>query len=143
MAARPPSRVFRAASVVGVSLYLAGVAAFLMGTRRVPGPGPWLRSFLRPRHRSELSSITPEQGRCFVAPVAPWLTSDADGLASLSGLVVAEDGRALPHAHAAHEDIRRLGGGRYSHWGAQVYFSSSDGSDPRTNGRRYTVEESR
>jgi hypothetical protein len=138
MSPERPSRLFQAASVVGVSLYLSLVAAFLMATRQVPGPGPWLRSLTRRRYRAELAGITPEEGRCLVAPVPEWLTSDAAGLSSL---VLAEDGRALPHPHAAHADIRRLGVGRYSHWGAQVYFSSSDDSDPRTNGRRYTVEE--
>jgi hypothetical protein len=47
------------------------------------------------------------------------------------------DGQLLGPPHASHEEIRRSGGGRYSHWEGRLYFSSSDGSDPRTNGRRY------
>ena len=34
-----------------------------------------------------------------------------------------------------------VGGGRFSHWGDQLYFSTSDGSDPRGNGRIYEVVE--
>jgi hypothetical protein len=56
-----------------------------------------------------------------------------------SDLQLTEDGRALGHAHAQHGDIRKLGGGRYSHWNAILLFSASDGSDPRSNGRRYSA----
>lgn len=52
-----------------------------------------------------------------------------------------EDGKALPHAQASHLDIRTIGRGRYSHWdfphGPRILFSTSDNSDPNTNGRRY------
>ncbi len=39
--------------------------------------------------------------------------------------------------------MRSLGGGRYSHWGTHLFFTTSDNSDPRSNGRRYTVKEMR
>lgn len=133
-----PSAVVRALSIAGVSVYLGIVAVLLIVTRRVPGPGTWLRTVLRGRYRGKLETIVHEVGHCFVAPVPERLVSDADGV---SRLVVLEDGTALPVGHAPHEDIRREGGGRYSHWGAQVYFSTSDRSDPLTNGRRYAVEE--
>ena len=43
-------------------------------------------------------------------------------------------------AHAVHDDIRAKGRGAYSHWTAAVlYFSASDNSDPRKNGRAYTL----
>jgi hypothetical protein len=29
--------------------------------------------------------------------------------------------------------------GRFSHWGDGLHFSASDNSDPRTNGRSYTI----
>jgi hypothetical protein len=50
-----------------------------------------------------------------------------------------------------HDDIRALGGGRYSHWigsdqgtpdgvlESSLYFSASDNSDPNENGRRYSI----
>jgi len=37
--------------------------------------------------------------------------------------------------------VRQLGGGRYSVWGNFLYFSSSDNSDPRTNGRVYRLRD--
>jgi len=49
-----------------------------------------------------------------------------------------EDGIRLPRGGSMHEDIRVKGEGRYSMWPLSVYFSSSDGSDPRSNGRQYT-----
>ena len=57
-----------------------------------------------------------------------------------SNLRLYEDGREIGPPHASHQDIRDRGGGRYSHWGHAVYFSSSDGSDPLTNGRSYRVQ---
>jgi SAM-dependent methyltransferase len=58
-----------------------------------------------------------------------------------STAVVLEDGRPLAGpANALHDDIRRIGGGRFSFWYDYVYFSTSDNSDPRTNGRSYEIE---
>ena len=55
-----------------------------------------------------------------------------------SSAVVLENGIPLPGpANAFHDEIRRLGGGRYSFWKGSVYFSTPDNSDPRTNGRQY------
>ena len=36
-----------------------------------------------------------------------------------------------------HAQIRTEGKGRYSHWGNVLHFSTSDSTDPRTNGRLY------
>ncbi len=79
--------------------------------------------------------LQPEEGLCFLAPFPLASASDAD-----DGSVVRlqEDGRDLL-AHALHGDIRTLGGGRFSHWGRWLYLSSTDGSDPRVNGRRYEI----
>jgi hypothetical protein len=67
------------------------------------------------------------------SPVQPWG----------SRLDVLEEGKRLGPPHTGHADIAKLGGGRYSHWNAQggstVVFSASDNSDPRANGREYTV----
>ncbi|MFH1345632.1 MAG: hypothetical protein ABIL01_31165 [Pseudomonadota bacterium] len=66
-------------------------------------------------------------------PVQPWG----------SALSILEDGTKLGPAHTMHGDIASIGGGRYSHWtgGKQstVIFSTSDNTDPRSNGRTYTV----
>jgi hypothetical protein len=50
-----------------------------------------------------------------------------------------EDGHQLPRPHASHDDIDRDGAGRFSHWSTCVYFSSSDNTDPNTNGRKYVL----
>ncbi|HVY88307.1 MAG TPA: hypothetical protein VG942_05525 [Hyphomonadaceae bacterium] len=57
---------------------------------------------------------------------------------------VFEDGRELGPADSLHDDIRKIGMGRYSDWtdgksGATIYFSASDNSDPNTNGRSYEL----
>lgn len=62
--------------------------------------------------------------------------SDTQG-ASLVRLL--EDGRLLGPHGAGHDVIRKQGAGAYSHWGDQLWFSTSDNSDPTTNGRTYTV----
>jgi hypothetical protein len=53
-----------------------------------------------------------------------------------------ENGKRLGPAHSSHSDIATLGEGRFSHWrknGTTIYWSSSDNTDPRTNGRAYWV----
>jgi FkbM family methyltransferase len=53
--------------------------------------------------------------------------------------IVMEDDRALGPGHSLHEDIRTIGRGRFSHWGPGLYLSTSDNSNPNTNGRCYTA----
>jgi hypothetical protein len=50
-----------------------------------------------------------------------------------------ENETQLGPRHALHDAIENEGAGRYSHWGGGLIFSTSDGSDPNTNGRRYAV----
>ena len=52
---------------------------------------------------------------------------------------VFENGKPLGPSHSPHSVIRERGNGRYSHWGNAIIFSASDGSDPRTNGRVYSI----
>ncbi len=66
-------------------------------------------------------------------------TGDSARFPRWSRLELFESGRSLSMAHSLHADIRSKGGGRYSHWNEDLIFSSSDGSDPRTNGRVYEV----
>jgi len=66
-----------------------------------------------------------------------------DGLnPTRSTLRIFENGVELNPAHSRHYDIQTLGGGRFSHWGdgsfVVVYFSASDNTNPKTNGRTYT-----
>jgi hypothetical protein len=73
-----------------------------------------------------------------VAPLPGHLPCDEH---SASTLQLREDGRPLGPAHCSHDEVRRLGGGRYSHWGNLLYFSASDNSDASSNGRSYEVVE--
>lgn len=59
-----------------------------------------------------------------------------------STLELFEDGQPLGPRHQAHRWVRELGSGRYSHWGNVLVFSASDNTDPRTNGRRYSLRKS-
>jgi hypothetical protein len=54
------------------------------------------------------------------------------------GVSLTEDGRPLIIDHM-HSAIRSAGGGRYSPWGSTLYFSATDNSDPRANGRAYLL----
>ncbi|MBR0793809.1 hypothetical protein JQ615_00220 [Bradyrhizobium jicamae] len=55
-----------------------------------------------------------------------------------SPIRVYEDGEELGPAHSTYLAVHDIGGGRYAHWkGRGLVFSSSDGSDPNTNGRKY------
>lgn len=60
--------------------------------------------------------------------------------APASRLSLYEDGLRLGPPHSAHATVRSIGGGSYSHWGGHLYMSSSDGTDPRLNGRLYRAE---
>ena len=123
-----------------VSAYLLAVAAWLLAKREIAAPGfrKILRATLRKPFAGELSDFRREEKNCWVASVPEWLLSDRE---AASRLRLYEDGRPLGPAHSAHSDIRSLGKGRFSHWGPTVYFSTSDNSDPPTNGRRYSVSE--
>jgi len=65
--------------------------------------------------------------------------SDNEKNDSVSSLRLYEDGVPLLPGHALHQNIREKGGGRFSHWHEDLFFSSSDGTDPNTNGRIYTI----
>ena len=83
-----------------------------------------------------------ERGMSWVADLPPELAdvTDNNDFPNRSKLRLLEDGRELGPAHALHADIQDSGDGRYSCWMDVVYFSTSDGSDPNTNGRVYSVD---
>jgi O-methyltransferase len=79
-------------------------------------------------------------GHCFTAPTPDDAPQGDDlNLQDRSCLRVFEDGIELGPAHSLHDHIFKQGGGSFSHWGRWLMFSSSDGSDPRTNGRSYRM----
>lgn len=57
-----------------------------------------------------------------------------------SPMAIYETNKPIGPAHSSHEDIEKIGNGRFSHWrGMGIIFSPSDATDPNTNGRRYTI----
>jgi len=85
-----------------------------------------------------LENVRPEIGFCYIVGMEHGSPSDVAG--GHSDLVLLEDGKTLGPAHSSHASIRTDGKGRYSHWGSRsLYFSASDNSDPRKNGREYRV----
>jgi predicted O-methyltransferase YrrM len=91
-----------------------------------------------------------ENGHCFFHTiVAPW---KPDGISDpkASAIELLEDGRPLL-PHASHDEIRAIGRGTFSHWQSpfgidaagnyvsNLYFSTSDNTDPSSNGRLYQI----
>jgi hypothetical protein len=91
----------------------------------------------------EPTEMRHEIGKAWYVELPPGWQATADGVdhPRRSTAVLLEDGRPLGPAHAIHATIRESGGGAYSHWLGLLYFSSSDGSDPRANGREYVLED--
>jgi hypothetical protein len=89
------------------------------------------------------SDVRYDGGFAYVVSIPPtrtWLyrlKTDRAENTGASRLQVREDGRTLWPAHSSPTNVRALGKGHYKHWGSQLWFSSSDGTDPRTNGRTY------
>jgi hypothetical protein len=65
--------------------------------------------------------------------------SDTDANPTFSRALMCENKMVLGPPHTAHAEIARDGWGRFSHYGDSVIFSSSDYSDPNSNGRQYTI----
>ena len=139
----------QAAPSLPIVLIMAGaavcVAAFLvlavrpwLGSERVPADAclRWSRTAV------PLEPPFSEQGRYgFVAAAKPIAPEQSDTAESprRSTAVLCEDDKVIGTPHSAHSEIAGRGHGRYSHWSGYVVFSSSDGSDPRTNGRKYAL----
>ena len=123
-----------------VSCYLLTVGSYLALRGRIPSKGlsKLLRSYFRPRYQGDINDITLDEGLCWKANVPTKLLSDEEGV---SRLVLLENDYELGPKSVSHEEIRKKGKGRYSHWGITLYFSTSDNSDPRYNEKHYRVEE--
>jgi len=63
--------------------------------------------------------------------------ADRPGEDARSSVLLYEGDRPLGPPHTSHGEIAELGHGRFSHWEGLVAFSSGDGTDASTNGRRY------
>ena len=85
----------------------------------------------------EVNGIISEQGYCYRAQVKCDIPGDNT---SKSSVTVWENDFQIGPAHQPHKNIRESGGGRFSYWSqGNLYFSTKDNSDPRTNGRKYEI----
>jgi hypothetical protein len=82
-------------------------------------------------------------------PIVKQTPSDRRESPKASKLRLFEDGQPLGPPHSSNYVIATKGGGAYTHWysgGDRRYappyliFTTSDNSDPRTNGRVYTIK---
>lgn len=78
-----------------------------------------------------IDEIRTERGLCLTARIPPGVRQ--------RGIALFEDDRQLSAHCSQHDDIRNLGGGRFAVNGQSLYFSTSDGSDARRNGRQYRL----
>jgi len=86
----------------------------------------------------DMSKVTKESGYAFYLEKQFSIPGDSESSPTSSTLRLYENGKELGPAHSSHKSIRNYGRGRFSHWGNTLYFSSSDRTDPRKNGRVYT-----
>lgn len=65
--------------------------------------------------------------------------ADSEDDGARSPVTLYENGTALGPPHAPHADIYGSGRGRFSHWRNSngFIFSTTDGTNPNTNGRNY------
>ncbi len=81
-----------------------------------------------------------EQGWAWMASLENFVScADRPDANYRSRLVMLEDSKPLWLRHATHDDIRNCGKGLYSHWHKYLLFSTSDNSDPNSNGRTYEI----
>ncbi|SHN52076.1 SGNH/GDSL hydrolase family protein [Desulfovibrio litoralis] len=84
------------------------------------------------------SSIKRDSGGVFVASLEELENiADSPEHPERSTLVMYENDTPLVFAHSKIEDIKTKNA-RYAHWQKNLYFSSSDFSDPRNNGKKYS-----
>jgi hypothetical protein len=90
--------------------------------------------------RFNLSGFSANEGYLHMVPLPtlPHLC-DESNKPWQSPLILLEDGKPLGPPHSMHQTIRELGRGAFSHWQGVLYFSTSDNTDPKTNGRTYVA----
>lgn len=62
---------------------------------------------------------------------------NSNELPNNSHVMIFENLTALGPQYSTIQNIVNLGFGRFNHWGTRLYFSSSDNSNPMSNGRTY------
>ena len=122
----------------GAALYFV-IASWLHVSYEPPtkGPGPAgeKHQLVEPFRPIDKTGI----GFAFYA-IDPWFFGPAER--NNQSLLLYEDGKLLGPV-TLPVDVNRYGLGRYAHWWSDgtsgIAFSSSDNTDPRTNGREYWV----
>jgi hypothetical protein len=122
-------RILFAAWFLSILSFLLIVASTLIHRHRTCYDVlPWVKA--------PITEITDELGNAFMGYLGvEWMSAHKRP----SPAQVLEQGTPLLHGNAFHDDIRKLGEGRFSFWHDYVYFSASDSTDPRTNGRLYEI----
>ena len=93
--------------------------------------------FAEQRITLQVKNAEVERG-LYLLPLGTQWMSQAD--LGVSPAVVYENGVPLAMPNSKPKGIRDIGNGRYSVTDGNLYFSSSDNTDPRTNGRKYELE---
>jgi hypothetical protein len=121
-------KIMGALAIVAVSFF-----ATLWGMNRVwPAcPSGKVTALTRPFQKNP--------GFAFVKELKLEVPGDGPDHPTRSSVIVCENNDLLGPMHAPHSDIAKEGRGRYSHWGNSLLFSTSDNSDPNTNGRSYSL----
>ena len=131
----------RQLSLVGI-LYTIGILVLIL-------PGVFVNLYVngkllslpistQQRFTLTAKNAVPVEGNLYTLSLGIDWMSHAD--LGLSPAVVYENDTPLGLPNAMHQAIIDEGKGRYSVWDGYLYFSSSDNTDPRVNGRVYELE---
>ncbi len=107
-----------------------------------------LFSVIQPTYRITLlpGQMRPHEGQSYARRTGPPLWSpvvavhDSSWDSKASRLMLLEDGQPLGPANAMHSLVYKQGRGAFSYWNGHLFFSTSDNSDPRWNGRVYEAD---
>lgn len=99
----------------------------------------WLDTLLDKRTPTQLTGpFLPVGGVAWKATQKSATLADTPDAPRRSTLLLWEDNAPLAYPHGRIHDIVEYGHGRYSHGNDGIIFSTSDNSDPNTNGKKYT-----
>lgn len=80
-----------------------------------------------------------ESGNCFIAFPPIFCEPSSTEFPNRSALRLFEDGKEIGPSNALHDDIRKIGKGRFSYWNGNLFFSTSDNSNPNESNRIYEI----
>ena len=98
-----------------------------------------------PPNTINMSTVNLDSGFAYYSTQNFGTPGDTSSAPTQSVLRIFENGIELGPAHSQWADISSTGRGRFLHWqnssGAiTLYFSSSDNTNPKTNGKTYTYQ---